>query len=217
MKKIFCFLLSLIFVMASMPFTANASENNSDVQDELITLACVIFPEYADRITNPVTTARTRSIGARELVITETRAVSENEYLTYTEYSDGLVLLTDNDFECSLSVTDRILGTTKTDVTATITATCNLTSGYFRLSGVQYSLYKQGYDTINSTGSSSRSGNCIYAGLNSSVLTESAGRCAHLSYVLSFKIGNSAGDIVQSYLTLSVGNNTASVTNVEYP
>ena len=218
MKRFLCILLSLLLIATTIPYNVLAAENNTSERDELIELACEVFPEYASKIRNPNTStyALSRSSSSSELVTNETRAISDSEYLIYTEYSDGFTLLTDVDFDSELTVTDRVLASSYSQVTLRIKATCTYdSSDYFVLSGVVCTLNKTAYDTIDDTGTYTCYGDCSVSAAYTPILSESASIDAQISYRLNFVCGPTSYYTQNSLLTLTVGDNTTTVTHVK--
>lgn len=224
MKRCLSIFLSLLLMLTMFPVTANATENSTTECEELIDLACQIFPEYVSKIKNHEisTYALPRNIEQPEIVFSETRAVSEDENIIYTEYSDGAVLLTDLQFNKEVTYVDRQTGAGATVVTVNIKATCNQVSDqYFKLSNVVYTLNGAGYDSIDNPGTASTStpatngsGHaCNIIGSRTYEPNETASANARLMYHLQFRYHLVADRFYDSYLTLEVGDNSATVTH----
>ena len=212
--------MSCVLFISVLPFNTMAAQNNSDERAELILLACEVFPEYADKINNQTVNTNSRSSTSenRELVLTETRNVSENESLIYSEYSDGVILLTDYAFEKELTIIDRVSSSYAVNVTMNIEATCTNVSGYFLLEGVKYSLINGAYDVINDEGTATATGKCRIWNKDlfySYVPNETASQNACITYRLGFQIGASSASQINSRITLTVGDNSATVTHVD--
>ena len=84
-------------LFTTFPSVVFAAEDSTSECEEFIDLACEIFPEYSDKIRgdSQYSNTNTRSSVHVELIESVSRAVSENEYITYAEYSNGAILLTD--------------------------------------------------------------------------------------------------------------------------
>lgn len=217
MRKYLAMLLAAVMLLTMMPLGAAAAETDTSERDELIALACEVFPEYTNKIKNKSIGANllSRTSGQRELVATETRSVPDGETLIYSEYSDGVVLLTEYDFGKEVTYVDRQTGAGITTTTVNIKATCSGTSGYFQLTNVVYTLVSSSYDMINDTGSASTTGNCSITKAYSPVLNETASGNAKLVYSLQFRLSSAAGDFLTSQLKLEVGDDSAAVTHYE--
>ena len=76
MKKYFSIIL-VIIVLFTIPVSAFASEPVNPEQEELFSLACTVFPEYASLIRGEDTTAfhLPRSVESNEIIYTEKRWV----------------------------------------------------------------------------------------------------------------------------------------------
>lgn len=220
MKKLFSLLLTAVMMLTIVPFSALALEEKRS-EDTLVKKAIVVFPEYSEKILTPETT---RSVymnndKGRELVVTKTRPLSDNEYITYSEYSDGLILLSGYDYSYDTTVTGSSSGPGYKDITINIEAACvsSYGTGYFYLNGVSYRLNDgwNNYDTIRSEGSPSKGSLCSGYERQNFVSSESAEGYARIQYRLTFRVGPNAPQFVTSYLTLHVGEDTAVVEHWE--
>ena len=101
MKKSISTVVALILILSMIPLRVFASDLSDSENDELIALACDIFPEYAYKIQNPpsldqlfsATSARSIDDGFK-IVLRETRNVSDSRQITYQEYANGAYSLT---------------------------------------------------------------------------------------------------------------------------
>lgn len=101
--SIFLFALCLIStshisVYANDNLFESVSDNTSDEFRELIIEKAIqVFPEYEDNILGNNLTAnafiQSYSLGKNEIVVDETRSISENESIHYTEYANGITLM----------------------------------------------------------------------------------------------------------------------------
>lgn len=84
MKKLISVCLSLVILFTLFPINGFAAENTQSEYDQLIALACDVFPEYATAIHNSVNTPyiNSRSIGNPTVISQETRRLSDTEALT---------------------------------------------------------------------------------------------------------------------------------------
>ena len=217
MKRTFSVIMLMIHLLSMLSVAAYADSGN-DVQNEVIALACEVFPEYANKILAPAVDISIygRSMNQRTLVVSETRSVSDNEYITYSEYSDGVVLLTDYEFEHTETTNDYDSNPMTTTVDMDIKATCTNVSGYFLLEGVRYMLINGSYDTILDVGTPTYSGKCTLHTAFTPVLNESASGNAYICYNLNYQFGPGVYYTLTSQLTLFVGDDTATVTHIYY-
>lgn len=217
MKKIVSLLLVLTVVCTTLPLGVFAAETSTDnvERDALIAQACEVFPEYSSKIvTQGINTqVSPRSTSQRELVASLAREVSENETMVYSEYSDGIILLTDYTAQKEVTTVDRYSSSFAVNVTVDIKATCSNISGYFKLSNVKYSLINGAYDVINDVGTKTVSGRCSIHTAYTPVLNETASRPASLSYRLTFRYGSTGAQSINTLLTLTVQNDSATVTH----
>ena len=217
-------LLSLILILlllttCPLGIPVHAREQ-SDERAEILEKACIAFPEYANKIeSDALSFSAARSATSRELVITETRSISENEFIVYTEYSDGLIVL-----DQALMDSDVVYNTTEqsgsmTIFNITIKATCLETESYFKVSNLEFIIYPSAYDRITSIGTATTHNpentynDCCYYDAEECVYTpyETATDFASVCFPLQFKFAPYPGYIYDSYLWVEVGNNALSV------
>lgn len=221
MKKYFAIVLACILLLNTLPLGASATEADQEGYDSLVRKASIAFPEHADKMNNPegLASAYSRNGEPREVLIKDTRAVSEEEFVTYTEYSDGLILLSGYKFTADSEATSNVQGATSRDITIDIEATCvNDTpyKGYFYLEGVSYSLKYSDYDCITNTGTASSTGYCTKATRFLYNKTETDTSYAELGYELHFQIGPTGYHTVDSVLILWVGEDTAVLEHIDH-
>ncbi len=218
MKKYLALFLSLALLLTTIPFSASAAETQSG-HETLVQKACYAFPEYAEKMQNPQDGAQlySRSAMPRELLVKETRPVSDTEYVTYSEYSDGLILLSGYDFTAESTTVNYVTGSTYRNITIDIEATCvNDVSydGYFYLKGVSYSLRDNEFDVITNPGTESRTGYCTKATRTTYTEKESYTTNAGIVYRLWFQLGPTGYYTVESQLSLYVGGDTAGLDHI---
>lgn len=221
MKKLISVCLALVMLLTAFPVNAFAAENTDSEYDQLMELACEVFPEYADRINNtPNRSTTARSVEPKTVVADETRFVGDSSYLNYKEYSDGTILLTQvrnndgDDFKYDLTTNSYSTGAGATTANITVKAyyAGGNTSSYFKLSNMIYTTVSNGYDTINSTGTASTTSGCsVMSGYPITVLNESASGPAKIEYRLKYSLDVSMFFV--STLTIKVGNNGLTITH----
>ena len=227
MKKSISILLSIILILTAFPFYCFATEQDTAEREELIALACEVFPEYCDAIQGQAISTYTlpRSTDTIEEVFTETRNISDTTTLTYTQYSDGSGILT------QLSTTDGCekdvtyderhasAGATYSSITIEATYTGESTNGYgsngyFKLTGLEYVIMSGDYDYIGDIGRYSVNSDCrVISNATICTLNESASGPAILQYRLNFKVGSNFAEGIESNLRITVGNDSAIVTH----
>lgn len=107
MKKLCSLLLSLVmlFSISIVPVSASDATTTNDsvsvddsyTHDEIVEKALAAFPEHEENIKgenlSPATLTQPLSSTSNEVAISETRQISEDEAVFYTEYSNGMSLM----------------------------------------------------------------------------------------------------------------------------
>ena len=153
MKKILSAVLSVLLFLTIFPTSVNAEERTLSEQEQLIEDACAIFPEYAKTIRDISRSSSTspRTNDARKVVISETRDISENRSINFTQFSDGLVTLSEATitFRAAITSSSEQQVSTGTRGTANFKVTCpGVSSGVFYLNNFTYTLVNSGYDRM---------------------------------------------------------------------
>lgn len=219
MKKLLALLLSLAVFFTFSPLSASAADFESPNNNVLVNKAVATFPEYAERLLNPnYSSSRARSTMERVLVVKETRPISDTEYITYAEYSDGLILLSDYEFTYNTSGSSIYYGDTFKYITIDISATGRYdgsTLGVFYLNDISYTInYGDNiYDEINIPGTPSTSNRNTTYSDRTYWPDETDERYAKVSYKLRFKVDSG---YVESIITLDVGEDTALIDHYDW-
>lgn len=221
-RKYLSFFLTVIMLLTMMPFSAAAADTTSE-RDEIIELACEIYPEHADKIRHQTITSadNTRSSDA-VLVYSDSREVSESETLLYSEYSNGIILLTDYDFDEVVTTVDSATGAGATTYTINVKATCSHVAGHFMINNFKYTLISSTYDRIDSLGTYyayETPGNgieydCSFSESSTNPrtqMTETASSDAYANFALQFRFSAREEDFFTSLLEIIVGNNGLTV------
>lgn len=226
MKKVISLCLALFILFATMP-VVHATDSSVNTHEELINLACEVYPEYANKIRNQkiLPSSHARSSEPPELIYSDSRDTSNGGTLLYSEYSNGVILLTNYTPKKEVTVVDSNTGAGATAYTINISATCSGTNGTFTAKNVKYTTISSSYDRIDSVGThdeyTPEMNGYIACSLQNVtpnpyvVMNESASGNARLTYKLIFKYAPYANCFVATELTLSVGHNSATVTHVE--
>ena len=83
MKRIFAIILSLVMLLTTAALPVHAAEATTSEKEEIIALACQAFPEYVDIIRGNTVVNHARSTNQSvELVFSETRHISDNQYVS---------------------------------------------------------------------------------------------------------------------------------------
>ena len=105
MKKLVSICLVLVLAIGLLTVPAYAQDTEvlpADLQiqsgEDALELACQIWPEYEDKLTwkDTVPLARNAVAATNEVVIEKTHHLSENESITYVEYSNGFAAVFSN-------------------------------------------------------------------------------------------------------------------------
>ena len=216
MKKLFALLLAVTMLFTVLPLDAFAAEEKQS-GNTLVNKAVAVFPEYAEKLLNPEPICSVYANGedGRELVVKKTRKISDNEVITYSEYSDGLILLSEFEATYDTTVTGSSSGPGYRDMTIDIEAACVMSNGtgYFYLNGVSYR-FNDGwdrYDMITNEGSPSKGNHCSGYEHQHFVSNESAEGYARIQYRVDFRFGPRPTHFINTYLTLHVGEDSAIV------
>ena len=216
MKKFLSLLIAFAMVFTVFPFTAFASENTYE-EIQIATKACAAFPEYADKIQAKLQNADAQiaafSDSPRTIVTNETRDISDKESITYTEFSDGLILLASSSVSHSVSSGGSSTSGSKTTYTITISTSLVGYSGCTaKLKNVKYVIDTSGYDKITSAGTTEKGTNCTGCSARISRSTETSSQKAEMVASITYLYGNaSAGQFCSTELVMTVGNNQRSI------
>lgn len=186
MRKLMSVILVLVLMLSlACPAFAESvvEEKNTKLsREELTALACEVFPEYASKITSLPVAALSRSTTSEPTVVCcETRKLSEDETITYTELSSGVTSVIYNKawYEHSSSQSGNI----KT-VTGDFSVICNLSLEELYICDFVYCINSSGYDYISSYGTDSLSDCSVVAIYKQK--TETASSNAYLEYRVLF-------------------------------
>lgn len=226
MKRFLSAIFAAVLLLTMLPFGAFAAEDKSSERDKLIAQACEVFPEYADKIRNQKMqpNSRSHSLEASKLIYSDSRDAPNNGgTILYSEYSDGIVLLTSYIPTKKVTVVDSHTGAGATAYTINIVATCSGISGTFTAKNVKYTTISSAYDRIDSVGTyktetTEMTGYVACALQNDTpnpyvVMNESASGSAIITYKLTFRFAPYAGSFLTTELSLSVGHDSATVTH----
>ena len=160
MKKYISIFLCAVLLLGALPCQASAADNTS-THDELIALACEVFPEYADILRNPPVAMFARSTGTEDKVIfRETRDISDNHNVSIAVYQSGFAVVSDSIFKVEVTDSsgnedgDNYLGT------ASYRVTCPGLGGAFELNDVKYKVRRGKSGIFTSYGTYSADKEC---------------------------------------------------------
>lgn len=208
-------LISVIMVALTLlilPLSAFAAENDSTyTHEELIQLACEVFPEHRATIlgARSTTSRSSKSSGSREIVYEATRNYDDSTILNYVEYSDGFVSLAAANTEYKITnLTSTSDSSFSTAYTCSLSFTNNSNGEYAAARNVKFVIASNNYDSITSKGD--LLSNCYRATSTLNYATETATRYAYAVYSIEYTNGNNPPIELTYYF--KVGNNTYALT-----
>lgn len=207
MKKFGYLVLSILFAFSFACVPAFAAESGSTptavmtsdsaTKEMVLEKSIQAFPEYAEKIRGENLTASTLvqpySMDANEIVVSETRALSENEMVHYTEYANGIAL-TAFMTTAGKNVYQQDNGSYYTVYHMNAWLTCGASSDLLMIYGVQCRLEHNGNNGVPNPG-------YIEGGQTSAISpmrggyksAGTAGSPAYVEYSASFTVNISTG------------------------
>jgi len=136
-RNVTCLLLFVILLL-SLSLTAFAeSESTLDEHEQMIHTACDVFPEYANKIRNTSPLSKYSTSSKPEITRIVTRETAGGELLTYTEYSDGVVLLSSANVSPTGS-SYKVIDSNTTDYWRSFRVTSNISYQVLTVSNIHY-------------------------------------------------------------------------------
>lgn len=216
MKRLFSITLALIMMLA-FPLNAYAAAEETHLEDELLELACQIFPEYALTIQRAASGNLPRS-SLREtphVIINKTRAVNENRELTYVQMSNDSVYIVDGQFSAEVENITTDTGTPSvTTYFCDFSVTCAQGSQNFKIDDFSYRIYPSDFDVILKFGTpyfekkyaTTKPGDSTFSEEAKKTYENSAGK-ACLSYYLAFEDMRNNGVYYDATFNIEIGEN----------
>lgn len=211
MKKFVTFLLSIAMLLPLLCTNAYAATIESA---SVFEKACELFPEHADTILNKgiVPYSRSSDTQTRVKVFEETRKYSENQAITYTEFSDGSAYVTSSDFKRTFEQTNS-----EPLSSYLIRYTCNFSvyatsdrSKKLGINGIKFIIDSLSYDNITSRGSIT-SDSVSHASINNTWKSwEDSSGHAYASY--SADLPDSSGRLLDVSIKFWVGGDSCYIT-----
>lgn len=197
MKRFLSAFFAVVLVFTMLPFGALAAEDGTSVQDELISQACNVFPEYAEKISRHFCSNQLQSQSLNDysskIVHSETRAISDDAVLTYTEYSSGIVTLASAKYNASFTTEGTDVSGSITYVTATLKGTVSNVgcSNVFIAEDFTFAIYANGYDRITSLGNYyvTNGGSIESAGIGRQIETATNPATAYFRTIIYYNSG----------------------------
>ena len=224
MKKMLAIMLAIVVMVSLLTVNVAATGIKGGEmykRNEIMEKACQVFPEYAAIIRtenrNTAYKAKSHSDKRLHVVREETRSAGPNRNITYTELSDGAVLLASYSFYYSDNTTHEPPHGGETKYTATIDVMCTASYGVFTLRNIKYTI-SDGYDKITSPGSPSVNDNdeCFYH--TNSVYdydykaNETLHNPAYIMYKLTYHVRDTEpGYLYQTIFRFKLQNNSVKI------
>lgn len=162
MKKFLSFLTSVLLALAVFPLHSFALTEPVSEYDEMLTIACEAFPEYASKIQEKCldssgrSASNSQSVGLNAINVYETRQLDANTQVAYQEDLEGNVFIilasSDPTYSPSYTITDSATGTGYSYREITIEVSAVGHSQVFRVDKVQFTYVQGGSCEIGNTG-----------------------------------------------------------------
>ncbi len=217
LQKMLITMLTLVLLLVAFPICSYAEEgdNNAKMVDDpemrevVIEKAITAFPEYEKQIKGEVEVnlSNARGIVNDEVVINETRNLSKNEIITYTQYESGIVTTALGYVE-GKDVTVLYDGGTYRNYSMDAWMTHSLSSTMLYIQDINFRIYDNLYDKLIDRGSLVSSG--AYLGMREN---ETSAKKALVEYRGWFyydlsDIGTEVPLTDTRVLKIEIGNNT---------
>lgn len=213
MRKLISVVMATL-ILFTMPLNAFAAEDHSTyTHEELIQLGCDVFPEYADKILHSNCNGSSISTfsNRKELLFEETRKVSEDVVLTYTEYSNNMVFLTSATYYSNkIDHTMEWVSGTLYRYNVGLQATSNSSSDVFLASNITFQESNETHATITSRGELSDSSTSDNE-FSSWRQNETNSLSAYTSYNATFHLNDGSNETVTVTLYRKDHTTTTSV------
>lgn len=186
MKKLISFILAAVVLLGLVPVHALASESSSITREDVIAMACEVFPEHEAQIRGdtPIQVASSRNANddlLGNIVVCETRMNENGEIFTYRQYSRGLSFV-----QCFLDIRNLVTssGSGYANRKCDLYFTCNASDEVLIVKNFSYTLVQGGYDVINNYGTINTS--TAIAKITGYQLRENASNNAYVNYSATY-------------------------------
>lgn len=166
MTKFVSLCLAFLMVVSILPNKATASEVSRSRKEELLSLACDVFPEYAASIRSESASIYgiPRTENADKVIISETRNITETQSLTYAQYASGRSVVVNMVDDSSLFDPDLVkdeftnfTGGKYGTVSIEVATNASGLPGVFSVTNFKYKIYDNTFDQITSLGTATMS------------------------------------------------------------
>lgn len=209
MKRAISTILSILLIMSAFSVTVFATNDDSITRDDLMALACDVFPEYEEQIkginlSEKAMCSIIRNEEASKVIISKTRTTDAGEVFTYQEDQRGIVTVT---YSHGSEIVDSSSGTGYVYRKCNIYVYCNASAEKLQVIGFEYTHVQNGYDNIISGGSTS--GSTVTVNREFIQTNETATMRAFAQYHVSFtsNLPGVNGEF-NVYLQVEVGNDS---------
>lgn len=143
MKRTFAIMLALVMLLTTAAFPVHATESTSNDREEIIELACKVFPEYESAIRWENTNANPYSRSSQELEVVhrEERQLSDNKSMSISLLSSGGAIVIQTEFADDINYTEDITDIGTIGFAGSATFEVVLNDDYFELSDVRFTVY----------------------------------------------------------------------------
>lgn len=136
-KKVFGIVLSVILIVTLIPSVFADGSNVIDDRSQLISTACDIFPEFSEQILMTSLPNKIATFSQPEVVRSLCRTTEDGDILTYTEYSNGVVLLSSGSV-LNTGCTPVVIDSNTTDYTLSFKVTANVSDDILTITNLKY-------------------------------------------------------------------------------
>lgn len=162
MKRFLSLLIAVVMIATTLPLSASSTGMRTHEQQELLDLACEVFPEYSylirgDQISS---NSESRTSSTNDVLFTKTRYISENKSLTITLLSGSDVVVTTGEISwCDFSGSSSNIWTDSSGIRgyASYEITSTEAFGTFSLRNIQFQIMFHSNDYFTNYGTASYS------------------------------------------------------------
>ena len=154
MKRLISMVLCTVLLFGMIPFTTTAT-SDTNAHDELIELACVAFPEYADLLQNPPELVARGGVNNEtdKVIFQGTRELSNDHKVSISVYQSCYAIVMDEK-SFQVEITDSDGSEEGFDYIGRVSyrVTCTTGMGAFLLDNVEYRVFKGRYGSFTNYG-----------------------------------------------------------------
>lgn len=207
MKKIIAILLCVVILSSSLVLTTSAASTSE--RDAVLNMACELFPEHAATILGQkIATHDDKSLPQKRVkVFEDTRSYSDDSALTYTEFSDGVAMLTLNEYKKEFVQVDCVeTGNYLLRYTFNVKVYSTYDQSKLQINGIQSIVDMQWYDNFVDRGTISSDSVSSARISNDYKEWEDANGSAYSKYTGSFPVSGRPDEDIT--VTIYAGDNS---------